>query len=106
VQHAVLSFIYDRTDRYNKRWEIVSIKQITDGIFTADDEIVHQGIAISRTTAINAINALLEQDLIHRRPKKRLGSTWYEYSINWALLQEAAAYFHTDPFEEHEDWGN
>ena len=68
-EHAILSFILDRTFRYNKFWERVSIRQICNGLKDREGNWIHCGVKISESQAHRVIHALLDKNIICRRER-------------------------------------
>lgn len=66
-EHAVLSFIIDRTIRYNKLWERITIPQISNGLQQRDGSWIHHGVNISQRQAHRVIHSLLVKGFIQRR---------------------------------------
>ncbi len=81
-QHAVVGFIADRTLRFNKLWERITVHQICHGIRTRDGLWIHRGIRISERQAQRVLEQLLNGNVILRKPIRATGQTTYQYAIN------------------------
>lgn len=85
AQFQVLMFIADRTIRWGKRAESISIRQITHGVFNKDGHLVRHGIGQSRSTVLRALSSLEQSGHISVRRTHRSDGNKNKniYTINW-----------------------
>jgi hypothetical protein len=81
AQHAVVSFIVDRTLRWNKRWERVTVRQMIEGITSRAGAVIHAGIGLGRATIFRAIKVLLDKGYIVRKEILIRGTVEYQYAV-------------------------
>ena len=79
TQYIMLGFINERTLRFGKISERLTIRQAMTGIVNqATEEVIHGGTGLKKTAIIDALKALEDRGLIHQEiplngsPKGRL----------------------------------
>lgn len=86
----VLYFINERTVRYNKFEEIITINQFTDGVFTYSGERIIAGLRRDRRTIVKAYHRLEELGLITIEKVVDKFKTLNKFAINCKTIIERA----------------
>ena len=90
-EYMLLMFIYERTIAYGKRDEVITHKNIIDGMAAKDGSLLISGLGIERRTITRTISSLLRKGVIISRPhinSRGIPSGCKYYGINLELLQE------------------
>lgn len=78
AEYVVYTFVVDRTLRFNKLWERVTVDDMAEGKKTNDGRWIHRGINMSSRNIYRVLSALLDKGYLQRKP-------WgyaYQYAIN------------------------
>lgn len=80
-EYAVYTFVMDRTLRFDKLWERVTVEDIAQGKKTNDGRWIHRGINMSERNIYRVLSALLEKNYLLRKPWGYTGNA-FQYAIN------------------------
>lgn len=80
-EYVVYTFVVDRTLRFNKLWERVTVDDMAKGKKTNDGRWIHRGVNMSGRNIYRVLNALLDKGYLHRKPWGYAGNA-YQYAIN------------------------
>ncbi len=90
AEFLCLAFILERTYRFGKEEELVTYRQIKNGIHSRDGQVIHGGVKLGRTAIITAVTKLREKDLIRYSAASRGKWNGAIMSLNLDAIMEAA----------------
>jgi hypothetical protein len=85
-EFKVLMYIVRRTFGFKKDSDSISLTQMTDGIKTRDGRQLDHGAGLARSTAVAALNGLIEKGVISaiRNQSEERGFEATTYTLHWA----------------------
>lgn len=64
AETLVLLFVIDRTVRFGKRYEAITLTHFIEGVHSRDGEIIHAGCGLKRTAIKQALRKLIYKGLV------------------------------------------